>query len=82
MKLDDITNDQFGDALQAAVAKAIDPQGMSMRNYHVLSTQDDNDPIAEEDLCIIGGDDADEFYSVPIDLSVLRSELAKLIASA
>lgn len=82
MKLDDITNDQLGDALQAAVAKAIDPRGMGMRNYHVLPTQHDNDPVPEEDLCIIGGDDADEFYGVPIDLSVLRSELATLIASA
>lgn len=82
MNLDNITNDQLGEALQAAVAKALEDDGLAMRNYHVLPTQEDHEPVAEANIAMIGGEDSDLFYDVPIDLSVLRAELIKLLSGS
>lgn len=81
MNLDHVSNDQLEAALDAAVAKALENNsGSGMANYHVLSTQEDHDPLADADVAMIGGEDSDLFYNVPIDLSVLRAELTKLIS--
>ena len=80
MKLEDISDDQLADALNASLApKTREGIGGNMDNYHCLSASADDEVIPNERIAYVGGPNAEQFYSVPIDVQRLRAELSKLL---
>lgn len=80
MNIDRVTNEQLEAALLASIARRTsNATNMSMDNYHCLATSSDTETVPDEHLIHIGGENAEEFYSVPIDVRRLRQEILKLV---
>lgn len=82
MNIDHVTNEQLQAALRASVApRTSDDVNMSLDNYHCLASSSDMEIVPDEHLIHIGGESAERFYSVPIDVRRLRQELMKFVES-